>query len=302
MSRGVIDGCPAGCCPHDTASTGTEGCPDDLPGAPLPERAAHLYACQMLSTYKIGAVTGIDRQRITRLLHEGGVEVKPSGAGRRLTRRTAESERLDQLMARVYQEQRMTSTQIAALTGVPEHAVISRLRTRGVTIRSRGRNNREDRSVVSLDDLAALYLHGGLSANEAGKMLGVSRNIVLRSAHDQGLPVRVGGAPPARGPSEIELLAALYADTEVRCVLKRHDVPVVTQAGPIWERFPTPHQLTDSLVIDLYEECGLSLHHIELLTGRPAAAAGALLRARGIQPRPAGGRSPFMRRWREGSS
>jgi len=38
-----------------------------------PERAAHLYTCQMLSTYKIAAVTGIDRQRITRLLHEGGV-------------------------------------------------------------------------------------------------------------------------------------------------------------------------------------------------------------------------------------
>jgi len=57
-----------------------------------------------------------------------------------------------------------------------------------------------------------LYLRAGLSANEAGKMLGVSRNIVLRSAHDEGLPVRVGGAPPTRGPSEIELLTALYAD------------------------------------------------------------------------------------------
>ena len=302
MSRGVTEACPAGCCPHDTASTETDGCPDDLPGAPLPERAAHLYTCQMLSTYKIAAATGIDRQRITRLLHEGGVEVKPSGAGRRLTRRTAETERLDQLMARLYQEHRMPSTRIAELTGIPDHAVICRLRARGVPIRSRGRNNREDRSVVSSDDLAALYLRGGLSANEAGKTLGVSRNIVLRSAHDQGLPVRVGGAPPTRGPSEIELLTALYADPQVRRVLKRHEVPVVIQAGPIWQRFPTPQKLTDGLVIDLYAECGLSLHHIELLTGRPAAAAGAMLRTCGIHLRPAGGRSPFMRRWREGSS
>lgn len=80
VPRSAIQGCPAGYCPHDTASTGTEGCPVDLPGAPLSERAAHLYACQMLSTYKIAALTGIDRQRITRLLHEGGIQVKPSEA------------------------------------------------------------------------------------------------------------------------------------------------------------------------------------------------------------------------------
>jgi hypothetical protein len=48
-----------------------------------------------------------------------------------------------------------------------------------------------------------------LSADEAGKLLGVSHRIVQRSAHEQGLPVRVGGAPPSHGPSEIELLTAL---------------------------------------------------------------------------------------------
>ena len=213
--------CPAGCCPHDGASPDAV-CPDDLPGAPLSERAAHLYACQMLSTYKIAAVTGTERQRITRVLRKAGIAVKPYGAGRRLTRRTAEGHRLDQLMARLYQEQRMPSPQIAELTGISEWAVRSRLRARGVTIRTRGRHNREDRVVISPDDLASLYLQAGLSADEAGKLLGVSRKIVLRSAHDQGLPVRVGGAPPTRGPSEIELLTALYADPQVRRFLKRH--------------------------------------------------------------------------------
>lgn len=290
--------CPGGCCPHETSAR-AQGCPDDIPGAPLPERAVHLYACQMLSTYKIAAVTGTERQRITRLLRKAGIVVKPYGAGRRLTRRTSEVERLDQLMARLYQEQRVPSSQIAELTGISEYTVRSRLRARGVPIRTRGRHNREDRAVVSPDDLAALYQRAGLSADEVGKLLGVSRKIVLRSAHDQGLPVRVGGAPPARGPSEIELLAALYADPQVRCTLNRHGVSVVTLAGPIWRRFPTPHQLTADLVADLYEGCGLSLQQIELLTGRPAAAAGNLLRSAGIQLRSAGGRSPFMRRWRE---
>lgn len=141
---------------------------------PLPERAVHLYACQMLSTYKIATVTGVERQRITRLLRESGIAVKPYGAGRRLTRRTTEVERLDQLMARLYQEQRMPSPQIAELTGVSEYTVRSRLRARGVPIRTRGRHNREDRAAVSLEDLAALYLQAGLSADETGKLLGVS--------------------------------------------------------------------------------------------------------------------------------
>ena len=291
-------GCPAGCCPHTGAAREAE-CPADLPEAPLPERAVHLYTCQMLSARKIAAITGIDRQKITRLLHQAGVSVKPRGAGRRMTRRTPEYERLDQVMVRLYVEQRMPSTRIAALTGIPEHAVRGRLRARGVPIRTRGRFNREDRVDVSPNDLDGLYLRAGLSAEEIGKLLGVSHRIVLRSAHDLGLPVRVGGAPPLRGPSEIELLTALYADPEVRSVLDWHGVPAVPLAGSTWERFPTPHPLTASLVTDLYEGCGLRLRHIELLTGRPAAAAAALLRAGGIQIRHAGGRSPFMRRWRE---
>lgn len=139
-----------------------------------------------------------------------------------------------------------------------------------------------------------------MSAGEAGRLLGVSRRIVLRSAHEQGLPVRVGGAPPSRGPSEIELLAALYSDPDVRRVLDRHGIPVVTVPGPIWERFPAPQPLTVSLVTQLYEGCGLSTTQIELLTGTPAAAARAALRAGGVQLRAAGGRSPFMRRWRKG--
>jgi hypothetical protein len=298
---GVSAECPAGCCPHDGINPDA-GCPDDLPQAPLPERAAHLYACRSLSTYKIAVVTGIDRQRITRLLRKAGIAVKPRGAGRRKTPRIRGGERLDSLMAVLYLQQRMPSTQIAELTGVPDRTVRERLRAGGVPMRTRGRYNRGDRVVVSLDDLTALYVGAGLSADEAGKLLGVSRRIVLRSAHDQGLPVRIGGPSPSRGPWEIELLAALYADPRVRRVLARHDVPIVEATGPIWERFPVPHRLTVELVTDLYEGCGLSLRHIELLTGRPATAAGALLRASGVNIRPAGGRSPFLRRWRESHS
>jgi len=289
--------CPAECCPHGGATEAH--CPVDLPQAPLPERAVHLYACQGLSTYKIAAITGIGRQRITRLLRKAGISVKPRGAGRRKAPQSPDRERLDELMAALYLEQRMPSAQIAEIAGIPDRRVRERLRARGVPMRTRGWCNREDRVAIPADELAALYLQVGLSADEAGRVLGVSRHVVLRSAHDQGLPVRVGGPPPARGPSEIELLAALYADPQVHCALARHGIPEVTKPGPIWERFPQPHQLTAELVTSLYEGCGLSLHHIELLTGRPAATAAALLHASGSRPRPAGGRSPFMRRWRQ---
>ena len=81
-------------------------------------------------------------------------------------------------------------------------------------------------------------------------------------------------------------------------VLTRHGVPRVPPSGPIWQRFPVPHVLTAELATELYSSCGLGLHHIELLTGRPAATVGNLLHAIGVPLRPAGGRSPFMRRWR----
>ncbi len=102
-----------------------------------------------------------------------------------------------------------------------------------------------------------------------------------------------------RGPSEIELLEALYADATVRAVLERHDVPIAPLSGPAWQRFPVASDLTAELVAELYSGCGLALHHIELLTGRPAATIATLLRASGVQLRDAAAKSPFMRRWRE---
>ena len=111
---------------------------------------------------------------------------------------------------------------------------------------------------------------------------------------------RANAAGSTRGLSEIELLAALYADPKVRSVLEKHGVPMATLAGSALERFPRPQALTADLVSDLYVGCGLGLSHIGLLTGRTSGAAGGVLRAKGIQLRPVGQRSPFLRRWRRG--
>lgn len=297
--------CPAGCCPHacsdpviSTAdSTGSEpGCPPDVPGAALPERIIHLYQCQGLSTYRIEDVVGISRQRVTRVLHRAGTPVKPRGSGRRRRPRGAGAAVPDALLADMYLGHRLTCAQISELTRIPPRTVHDRLRAHGITLRTRGRFNREDRLAIDPDILADMYLRAGLAAGEVGKLLGVSRRVVLRTAHDEGMAVRVGGPPPSRGPTEIELITALYADADVGRALARHGLPAVPPGGSIWERFPVPARISPDLARELYVSCGLGVHHIELLTGQPADSVRKLLHAAGVALRPAGGRSPFLRR------
>jgi len=277
--------------------------PGPLASAPdgdVAQLVVHLYLCERLSTYRIGERTGMDRQRVGRLLAQAGVAVKPRGAGRRRPRNDKQVV-LDALMARLYVESRLTSGQISALTGVSERAVRSRLRASGVQMRTRGRLNREDRMNVPADELVRLYVADGLSAADAGRLLGVSRQTVLRAAHDEGLPVRVGGPEPTSGPGEIELVNALYSDSLVQSALRRHGISRRPPGGPIWQRFPVPVPVTPQLAEELYVRCGLGVRHIELLTGQPSQTLLRLLEANGIARRPAGGRTPFMRRWRAGS-
>jgi hypothetical protein len=141
---------------------------------------------------------------------------------------------------------------------------------------------------VSADALEQPYVAAGLSAADTGRLLGVSRQIVLRAAHDEGLPVRVGGPEPSHGPAEIELVDALYADQQVRRALSRHGIARRPAGGPIWQRFPVPLPVSPQLAEELYVRCGLGVRHIELLTGQPSQAILRLLRAQGIARRPAG--------------
>jgi len=198
----------------------------------------------------------------------------------------------------LYEIARLSSRQIAAITGVPERTVRDRLRRYGVQARSRGGWNREDRRTVPAETLRHLYEQLGMTASEVGALIGASRSTVLRSAHDLGVPVRVGGAVPVRGPDEIELVRALYADDLIASVLDAHDIPCVPPIGPIWERFAEPVPLSTPLVKDLYWSCGAGLNHIELLTGQPAMTVRGFMRREGIPLRYPGGRTPFLRRWR----
>lgn len=285
------------CCPYAirelaATSLASRAGADDLAGL-----VAHLYVCKGLSTYRIGEIVGAGRQRVQRLLARSEVPVKPRGAGRPRPRDESQA-LLDDLMAGLYVESGWTSGQISKLAGISQRSVRDRLRAHGVRMRTRGRLNREDRLSLPPDVLRKWYVIAGLSAADTGRLLGVSRQIVLRAAHDEGLPVRVGGPEPTRGPAEIELIEALYADAMVAHALSRHAIPRRPAGGPIWQRFPVPFPVSPQLAEELYVQCGLAARHIELLTGQPSHTVLRLLKAHGIACRPAGGRAPFMRRWR----
>lgn len=101
-------------------------------------------------------------------------------------------------------------------------------------------------------------------------------------------------------PDEIELTRALYADPLVAAALAAHNVPRVPAGGPLSQRFPKPVPLTTPLVKDLYWGCGTGLSHIELLTGQATETIRSFMVRAGIPLRHAGGRTPFLRRWRSG--
>jgi len=279
------------CC-HEGQETRPAG---DVPDSSL---LAHLYLCRGLSTYAIGEVTGLGRQRVTRLLHKAGVPLRPRGAGRLRPLRREDPPGLRQLLADWYEAGRLSSPQIAALTGIPERRVRDRLRRYGFAVRTGGGWNREDRRIVPAEVLDELYTRLGMSADEVGRRLGTSRNTVLRSAHVLGVPVRTGGgAVPVPGPEEIELVAALYADALIASVLRARDIPPAPPGAPLWQRFPDPVPLTVPLVKDLYWGCGAGLAHIELLTGQPSMTVRGFMQRAGIPLRHPGGRTPFLRRW-----
>lgn len=271
--------------------------------ADLNRRVCELYVDRGNSTYAIAIALNIDRQRVARLLHRAGVKLSPRGAGRlRPGRRVQLSSTSSEALRDLYIRDRRTTSEIAALFTISTTTVQRLLREQGIRLRTRGWKNREDRIEPPVDVVEKLYYHDELSADEVGKQLGCSRQIVLRMIHDMGWPVRVGGPLPSDGPEDIELICALYADRRVAATLRRYGVPRVEPGGPVWQRFPVPLEVTAAAVRDLYVRCGLSMRHVELLTGHPAMTIASRLRETGVELRPPGGRSPFIRRWRAGVS
>jgi hypothetical protein len=270
--------------------------------ASAPQRGAivvELYVRQAVSARQISKITGIPRPEVTSLLRAAGIEMAPRGLGRPRTRaRQQFPKRLDAQLSELYVRRRLTRKVVAHALGLSEWMIRRRLAELGVPMRSRGGWYRENRSEPDPDEIFRLYLAYGWSANLVGAQLGISRKVVLRTVHEHGWPVKIGGPPPRGGPEEIALVRALYEDGLVARVLREWGVTEVEPGAAIWRRFPVPLEIPASLLQTLYLDCGLSLQQIELLTGQPVPTLAHRLRGLGVRLRPPGGRSPFMRRWR----
>lgn len=283
--------------PRGQDGHGARRSPGAAPGTAGDEAAqvADLYRAG-LSTRRIAERTGLGRRRVTALLEQEGVEIAPRGRGR--PRRPPYLHPQFEEVRRLYLEEGCSSTVVSEKLGLPGRSVRDLLARSGTTLRHRGGFDRKDRMPLSKDDLAALYVDAGTSAAQAARSLGVSHNTLLRAAHSVGLPVRDVAGPPDSPDRTVVLLDALYKDCQVRVALRRHRVPVVRRPGPLHERFPEPCAVGNEVLRDLYEDCGLSAFHIELVTGHPAATVRRRLRQAGVRLRPRGGRSPFGRRVR----
>jgi transposase-like protein len=264
----------------------------------LDDCLTHLYVCCGMSTYRIAGRLDVNRQQVNQWLRDAGIPLRPRGAGGKRPPRQPEPENLPALLSALYVDQRLSSVDISRLLAIPERRIRHRLAEYGIRRRNRGGRSREDRLAVPRATLLRLYVAGGMTAEAIARLLAMSRATVLRTAHDLGLAVRVGGPPSHDGPTEIRLIDALYADVLVRRALRRHRIPEVRAGQPIWRRFPQQVDLSREALAELYADCGLSTQHIELLSGIPSMTVGRRLRAIGVGLRSPGGRSPFLQRWR----
>src|SRR5664280_717414 len=97
--------------------------------------------------------------------------------------------------------------------------------------------------------LSREWTSGEIGADE----LGTSVQLVLRTLHEHGIPVRRGGAPHKRDNDRaLQRLAALYQDPDVLALLRRHRIPERPVPGTITERFPTPADVTRSFLAEAY--------------------------------------------------
>ena len=132
------------------------------------------------------------------------------------------------------------------------------------------RTSREHRKHLDPVLIAELYQEREWSSTQISAHQDVTVNLVLRTLHDHGVPVRRGGPPPRHPVDDVDpRLTALYADPEITALLRRHRIPRRNRPGTITERFPTAAAVTETFLREAYVDIGLATTHIEQLTGQP---------------------------------
>ena len=250
-----------------------------------------LYVEDEFDDEQIGRRYGVSSWQVRRRRTELGV-----------TRRPAEGRPAPpaEVLRRAYVDEQLWLKDIARRYHTRIDTVRRWLKAAGIPVRARpGRRNRLQPDPTLL---RRLYHDEQWTAAEIAAELDINAKRVLRALHDNAIPVRVAGPRTRHEVAPTQLLRMLYADPQVRALLRRHHLPRRPQPGPIAERFPDPVPLTEALLREAYLDLGLAARQIELLTGHSTEHIIPALTEANITIRAGGRASPWLiRQWHGGS-
>jgi len=240
-----------------------------------------------LSDTEIAELYGVKAWNVRQQCRQAGLQRPPGGRFASTIPDVPESLNLLQS----YVKEGKSLTQIATQHQVSTRTVKLWLESAGVEIRTAGRNTRPPPGAkMTPAKLRKLHEKQEWTAAAIAAHFGRSKKVVIMAMHNAGIAVRRGSGATRTSP--VPLLTALYSDASVRAALRRHQFPLVETFGTLNKRFPNPPDLTADLVSQLYNGLGLSLTHIELLTGHHDSEIRRIAQLEGLRLRD-GGRSPW---------
>ena len=252
-----------------------------------------MYRAEPITASEIARRLGISSTQALAALHREGVELDPArhaavnratGARRRGTVPSLPADQAEQAV-RYYQEQGWSYRMIGEHLGVSGAKVRAELQRRGIPAHPRppiGPASRTARTEAPVDQVRKLYVESEWSAADVAAQLDSTINVVLRTGHAHGMPIRQGGGGSPAVTAAVALIDSLYRDEQISEVLDRHAVPRRPAGGDIAVRFPDPVPLTAELLDELYHGAGCSSSQIELLTGQPQIVVRANMHRLGI--------------------
>ena len=203
-----------------------------------------------------------------------------------------------QLPHRWYVDQGRTLEQIAGRQHTSKGVVREWLTGAGIPVKPR--TSREHRKHLDPVLIAELYQESEWSSAQIAAQKDVTVNLVLRTLHDRGVPVRRGGPPPRHPADEVEpRLTPVHRPRDHRAPAAPPH-PASQSAGHHHRALPHSRPVTEALLREAYVDIGLATTHIEQLTGQPMERILSLMRAHAIPVRPPSF-SPSLVRQREQS-
>lgn len=260
------------------------GLPGHLPPAGpqvSDEQIAALYQQEPISGAEIARRLGVTDARVSAALRRQHISIDPARQAAAVRASAAARPQRPPLPAhlaeqavRYYQDEGWSCRMIGEHLGVSQGKVRRELQRRGIPAHIRrlaSPGGRASRAEADVARLRQLYVESEWSAADVAAHMDTTTNVVLRTGHDHGVPIRPGGQPEMGAAAGVAIIDALYNDEQVSEVLDRHAVPRRPAGGSITARFPCPVPLTAALLEDLYQGAGCSSGQIELLTGQSQA-------------------------------